>query len=339
MMENLYTTKMSDNKKKLQSRFLKISSKNGNFSKFISVITAILLLTAMLFANVVTASVVNEDEIIDFYVKSEKINFKNKPFINEEIIYLPLRETFEKLGVFDIEGNYMDWENGKINIKVAESKESNPTFYTVTIGSNNLGISHIGADKDKTGKMLMNMYLAFSEKAPAILKDNVTYVPYKFIDYMTNIGVSINGDGAFEFVFTTKDENKKAFVSGSVFLPVSGDISSAFGKTQNPFTGETVINNGIDISATEGTDVHSTIYGTVTETGFDNEKGYYVVIEKDNVKTEYSHLLSDISVKEGDKVTKNQPIGKVGNTGVSTGAHLHFELSVNGEYVDPENLL
>lgn len=339
MFENIYTTKMSDDKKKLKNRFSKIGKQSSGIYKFTSIVMTVVLLTSMIFANIVLASMENSEDILDFYVKSEKINFKNKPFIYENIIYLPLRETFEKLGVFDVEGNYMDWENGKISIKVAESKDSNSTFYTVTIGSNNLGISHIGADKDKTGKMIMNMYLVFSEKAPAILKDNVTYVPYKFIDYMTNRGVSINGDGAFEFVFTTKDKNKKAFVSGSVFLPVSGDISSAFGKTQNPFTGETVINNGIDISATEGTDVHSTIYGTVTETGFDNEKGYYVVIEKGNVKTEYSHLLSDISVKKGDKVTKNQIIGKVGNTGVSTGAHLHFEISINGDYVDPINML
>lgn len=336
MFENIYTTKMSDDKKKLKNRFSKIGKQSRGIYKFTSIVMTVMLLTSMIFANIVLASMENSEDILDFYVKSEKVNFKNKPFIYENIIYLPLRETFEKLGVFDVEGNYMNWENGKIGIKVAESKESNPTFYTVTIGENSLGVSH---NNNNNSKMKMNLLFNFPETAPAVLKDSVTYVPYKFIDYMTNRGLGIQNKGAFEFVFTTKDENKKGFISGGSFLPLNGDISSKFGKKENPFTGETTQNNGIDIVATEGTEVRSSTYGTVTDLGFDNEKGYYVVIERENVKIEYSHLLSDISVKKGDKVTKNQIIGKVGNTGVSTGAHLHFEISINGDYVDPINML
>lgn len=116
--------------------------------------------------------------------------------------------------------------------------------------------------------------------------------------------------------------------------PVEGEVSMTFGDRVHPVTKEKMEHNGIDIKAPEGTDVVSSITGTVTDVGFDSEKGNYIVVENGNVKTLYAQLATS-SVKKGDAVTAKQSIGTVGKTGRATGAHLHFEVMVDGEYVDP----
>ena len=120
--------------------------------------------------------------------------------------------------------------------------------------------------------------------------------------------------------------------------PVQGEVSMNFGKREHPITKEVKEHNGIDIKAPEGTDVVTSITGTVTDVGFDSEKGNYIVVENGNVKTLYAQLAST-SVKKGDKVTAKQSIGTVGKTGNATGAHLHFEMMVDGEYVDPASFM
>ena len=116
--------------------------------------------------------------------------------------------------------------------------------------------------------------------------------------------------------------------------PVDGEVSMNFGKREHPITKEVKEHNGIDIKAPEGTDVVTSITGKVTDVGYDSEKGNYIVVENGNVKTLYAQLAST-SVKKGDEVTAKQSIGTVGKTGNATGAHLHFEVMVDGKYVDP----
>lgn len=116
--------------------------------------------------------------------------------------------------------------------------------------------------------------------------------------------------------------------------PVEGEIAAAFGRREHPITKEVREHNGIDIKAQEGSDVVSSIDGTVTDVGFDKEKGNYIVVEKGNVKTVYAQLATT-NVNKGDTITVKQFIGTVGKTGTATGAHLHFEVIVDGEYIDP----
>ena len=120
--------------------------------------------------------------------------------------------------------------------------------------------------------------------------------------------------------------------------PVQGEVSMNFGKREHPITKEVKEHNGIDIKAPEGTKVVSSINGTVTDVGFDSEKGNYIIIENGNLKTLYAQLATT-NVKKGDKITAKQSIGTVGKTGKATGAHLHFEMMVDGEYVDPASFM
>ena len=111
-------------------------------------------------------------------------------------------------------------------------------------------------------------------------------------------------------------------------------MSLNFGKRTHPITNEVKEHNGIDIKAPEGTNVVSSINGTVTEVDFDSEKGNYFVVESGCIKTVYAQLATT-NVKMVQKVGPKQLIGTVGKPGNATGAHLHFEVMVDGEYVDP----
>jgi murein DD-endopeptidase MepM/ murein hydrolase activator NlpD len=116
-------------------------------------------------------------------------------------------------------------------------------------------------------------------------------------------------------------------------------ISSPFGMRPNPFTGKQQKHNGVDLAAPIGTEVYPAREGKITEMGNDPVFGNYIVIaHDDNWASLYGHL-SVFSAKSGSFVTVNTVIGKVGNTGQSTGPHLHFELRKNGAALDPTRLL
>lgn len=121
----------------------------------------------------------------------------------------------------------------------------------------------------------------------------------------------------------------------SVALPLDGSITSRFGWRQDPFTGEARFHRGVDLRAAYGTDVPAAFPGTVVYAG---ERGTYgtlvAVRDAAGVETRYAHLSAAL-VKTGDVVTAGTPIGRVGSTGRSAAPHLHFEVLVNGERVDP----
>lgn len=112
-------------------------------------------------------------------------------------------------------------------------------------------------------------------------------------------------------------------------------ISSYYGYRKNPNTGAEELHRGVDIAVPTGTDVYAAHDGTVTEAAFDAYYGNYVVItDCKGYTTKYAHMDS-VTVSAGQSVTKGDPIGKSGNTGSSTGSHLHIECLYNGEYYNP----
>lgn len=118
-------------------------------------------------------------------------------------------------------------------------------------------------------------------------------------------------------------------------IPASNRITSYFGYRKAPKKGASTYHKGIDVGAPTGTTVIAAIAGTVTKATYNSTSGYYVVIDHGNgVETKYLHA-SKLLVKAGDYVERGQPVIKVGSTGVSTGAHLHFGLFVNGVAVNP----
>jgi murein DD-endopeptidase MepM/ murein hydrolase activator NlpD len=129
-------------------------------------------------------------------------------------------------------------------------------------------------------------------------------------------------------------------INGDLFIwPVSGRITSFFGYRRSPFTGQRQFHNGIDIRANMGTPIRAAMAGRVTSAGYDNSLGYYVVItHHSGYRTLYGHL-STIRTNVGAYVGTGTIIGNVGNTGLSTGPHLHFTVFRNGFAVNPRVLL
>ena len=122
--------------------------------------------------------------------------------------------------------------------------------------------------------------------------------------------------------------------------PLDGEITSGYGYRRNPFTGRgSEFHSGIDFRGRLGDSVKTTGSGVVVFAGYNGGYGKCVVIEHEkNLQTMYGHL-SKISVKEGEQVNSGQLIGLIGNTGRSTGPHVHYEIIVNGKGINPEKYI
>lgn len=121
--------------------------------------------------------------------------------------------------------------------------------------------------------------------------------------------------------------------------PVGGVVSSSFGPRRDPFNGVTRLHDGVDIAAPAGTPVTAAAGGKVIFSGAAAGYGNMVEIAHDNgIVTRYAHTASNL-VALGDEVRLGQSIALVGNTGRSTGAHLHFEVRKDGKPIDPSILL
>ena len=122
-------------------------------------------------------------------------------------------------------------------------------------------------------------------------------------------------------------------------LPVRGWISSSFGYRQYPFTGEVSLHEGIDIAAMPGTPVYAPATGEIMFAGYKTGYGNVIIIDHGyRLSTLYGHL-SDIMVSSGQRVKRKQVIGVTGNTGHSSGPHLHYEVRIAGVPVDPADYI
>ena len=120
---------------------------------------------------------------------------------------------------------------------------------------------------------------------------------------------------------------------------VRGNITTRFGWTIHPFTHLGYLHTGVDIAWALGTPVEATANGTVVQTGYTEDAGNFITIQhKYGFTTRYLHLL-EIVTRKGTHVNRGDTIGYVGSTGLSTGPHLHYEVRLGANYVDPMNFL
>jgi len=138
------------------------------------------------------------------------------------------------------------------------------------------------------------------------------------------------------FVSNTK---VKKFGNSLAQWPVTGNIASPYGWRKHPVYGKKIFHNGVDIENKKGTPVKSVNDGKVIFAAYKGNSGRLVIIQHSNgYQTIYAHL-DNIKIKKGNIVKKGDIIGTVGNTGVSTGPHLHFGLRKNGKFENPMNIL
>jgi murein DD-endopeptidase MepM/ murein hydrolase activator NlpD len=121
--------------------------------------------------------------------------------------------------------------------------------------------------------------------------------------------------------------------------PVRGAVNSEFGNRLSPWTQVTEFHSGLDIGANQGTPVRAPAPGTVVSAGPHQEYGIIVMLDHGNdIRSLYGHL-SKTSVKYGDRVERGGVVGLSGNTGRSSGPHLHYEILVKGQSVNPRAYL
>lgn len=129
---------------------------------------------------------------------------------------------------------------------------------------------------------------------------------------------------------------KSSFLAATPSIwPARGWVTSAFGERVSPFTGFPQMHGGLDIANRVGTPVIAPADGIVVRADADTGLGKTVAISHGyGIKTTYGHL-SEIKVRTGQKVKRGTEIGTMGNTGRSTGPHLHYSVSLNGVTVNP----
>ena len=201
------------------------------------------------------------------------------------------------------------------------------------------------AEPVEAGRVLFipNMPGLFVPKNPGTDLEYLLYASMRSLEKAEEIVIKKGQEEVSYYFFPGERFNKTelAFFLHILFrFPLEkGKISSLFGSRYSPITGEIHFHNGIDIAADKGVLVLASRDGTVLESGYSDVLGNYIIVKHEgDYETIYGHLDSILTVLN-QKVNSGMILGKVGNTGLSTGPHLHFEIRRKGEPQDPLKML
>ena len=142
-----------------------------------------------------------------------------------------------------------------------------------------------------------------------------------------------------EYFFGEKSETKGKDALLDMVMPLEGTFESPFGMRQHPTENVEKFHYGVDISAKEGEKIVCAQKGVAKSVSEDSEYGKYITVDHgEGIVTLYAHC-SEIIAKEGDEIQAGQMIAKVGSTGNVTGAHLHFEIRDEENWLNPEEFI
>lgn len=182
-------------------------------------------------------------------------------------------------------------------------------------------------------------FTPLEEKEEAVSSGIISFVSFEKTEQITEEGKT-EEEKSVQIISTSQsnDEIFGSFSSAAV-IPVIGTVTSDYGHREHPVYSGDSFHSGRDIAAAEGTDIYAVLDGTVCEAGSAPQAGNYVKIDHGNgIETLYCHC-SKLYVSKGVTVRKGEVIAAVGETGLATGPHLHFELHENSVAVDPEKIL
>jgi len=146
-------------------------------------------------------------------------------------------------------------------------------------------------------------------------------------------------NGVYDDLLYRTDYYLKTIQTLPLGKPVTGSVSSWFGKRRDPLNNQKAFHEGIDLRGKTGEPVKATAAGTVVFAGINGGYGKCVKIDHGNgYTTSFAHL-HNYHLKKGDRVSRGQTIGLVGNSGRSTGAHLHYEIGYKGKPVNPTTFM
>jgi murein DD-endopeptidase MepM/ murein hydrolase activator NlpD len=146
---------------------------------------------------------------------------------------------------------------------------------------------------------------------------------------------SISQENGFDTLLQHLIDQGNLLARTPAIRPADGMVTSKFGMRRSPFTGRSEFHKGLDIANRKGSSVFATADGAVIYADAKSFWGNIIVIDHGHgMVTRYAHL-SKFFKKSGDTVKRGEKIGEIGNTGRSTGPHLHYEVSLNGTPIDP----
>lgn len=265
---------------------------------------------------------------INFSNEKRKMSLLTKIFI----------QTITSMCIFGI-AYFMHQNNSSIieNIKPVLSQDINfEEIYNKGSASVQSFMSFIEKEDSKKDKNLNNNLK--ENKAQENVTENVNQTETENqnnIETENQVGMG----GTAETVILSQDEQDIAYIkeNASIIMPVNGTLTSGYGKrTPTDIISEN--HAGIDLGASVGTEIIAAMEGTVELVSSYGDYGNHLKITNGEISTLYAHC-SKILVNQGDYISQGQKIAEVGNTGRTTGPHLHFEISRNGRTVNPTAIL
>ena len=168
-------------------------------------------------------------------------------------------------------------------------------------------------------------------------------------DVKNGVGVSIDENVQSIDISDVKEESSAISIEDSsleyiknnnikFIMPTKGTISSGYGAREVIFKDIDSYHTGLDIANKKGTDIVAATDGVVTKVANNKYNGNFIEITYKDIITKYAHMDS-VSVKKGKEIKAGEKIGVMGETGYTTGPHLHFEVVVNGIKIDPAKVL
>lgn len=142
-------------------------------------------------------------------------------------------------------------------------------------------------------------------------------------------------EGYSERLLNNTDRYLKVLENIPLGRPVPNSISSRYGRRADPINGKKAFHEGVDFRGRTGDSIKSTGAGVIKRSTYTKGLGHHIVISHENgYETLFAHMSKRL-VKRGQQVKRGQEIGLVGNTGRSTGSHLHYEIHYHGRHIDP----
>lgn len=207
------TTQMASSKKILKRRFIMIRNKKttSRFMSVISAVIAVILLSTTVFASGVLSDLTTDDYTIEILNNGEKIELTNKPFIENGEVYVPLRETLEKLG-FDKNNSNIVWKDGKVGLSLVQTN-GHAGAYCIQIGYKGVWCSQesIVLDDTALNYIIDNSrgYIDFANSVPPILKNSLTYISIKDFDYIIYCFLNVRDENneLYKLTYNVYDKN------------------------------------------------------------------------------------------------------------------------------------
>ena len=270
-------------------------------------------------------------------ISANNINFSNEKR-RMSLLTKIFIQTITSMCIFGI-AYFMYQNNSSIieNIKPVLSQDINfEEIYNKGSASVQSFMSFIEKEDSKEEKNLNNNLE--ENKAQENVTENVNQTETEnqnTIETENQVGMG----GTAETVILSQDEQDIAYIkeNASIIMPVNGTLTSGYGKrTPTDIISEN--HAGIDLGASVGTEIIAAMEGTVELVSSYGDYGNHLKITNGEISTLYAHC-SKILVNQGDYISQGQKIAEVGNTGRTTGPHLHFEISRNGRTVNPTAIL